>query len=216
LAKHNGIHGGENALKTEEGYEGWASSSSRIDSEEEALARIRKRHEAWEKGHDVVRLEDGTTRVTAWYDEKGNAVPLEKAVIGHGYIRNDAGETLETFIAVPERLAGQPFWFARGQAAGSHPQITEGGKAEAVRSARQRAECMVESDAQYAFAVSVGEAKYDTNEELRDAWRRHMESQRLHLPPEELRRRFIDAHARWKTSPGMLSPADAAFLQAYL
>lgn len=202
MARHNGFHGGEKALTTEERYEGWASSSSRIDSEEEALARMRKRHEAWEKGHDVVRLEDGTTRVTVWFDEEGNAVPVEKAVIGHGYIRNDAGETLETFIAVPEHLAGKPFWFTRERPAGGRSKVAEKGEVEAARSA------------QYAFAVSVGEAKYDTSEQLRDAWRRHMESQGQHLPPEDLKRRFIDAHAMWKTNPGMLRSIDAAFFQS--
>jgi hypothetical protein len=202
LARHNGFHGGENSLTTEEGYQGWASSSSRIDSEEEALARIRKRHEAWEKGRDLVRLEDGTTRVTVWFDEEGDAVPVEKAVIGHGYVRNDAGETLETFIALPEHLAGKPFWFTREGPTGGRPKVAEKGEVEAARSA------------QCAFAASVGEAKYDTSQQLRDAWRRHMESRGLHLLPEDLKRRFIDAHAMWKTNPGMLSSIDAAFFQS--
>jgi hypothetical protein len=67
-----------------------------------------------------------------------------------------------------------------------------------------------------ALATSVGEARYDTNEQLRDAWARHMLSQNIHCAFEEARQRFLDAYAIWKTQGiGMLNVADAAFFQTY-
>ncbi len=77
-------------------------------------------------------------------------------------------------------------------------------------------EVKVASDAQYAFQSNVGEAKYDTNEELRDAWQRYMAAQGLALPPEDARKRFIEAHAMWKTRGlDALEAAEAGFFHTY-
>jgi hypothetical protein len=78
------------------------------------------------------------------------------------------------------------------------------------------AEMKAAGDAQYAFQSTVGEARYDTNEELRDAWQRYMAAQGLALPPEEARKRFIEAHAMWKTRGlDALEAAEAGFFHTY-
>jgi len=70
--------------------------------------------------------------------------------------------------------------------------------------------------AELALAASVGEAKYDTNEQLRIAWQQHVASQGVRCTPEEARQRFLDAYAAFKTQGiRMLNAADAAFFQTY-
>jgi len=193
--------------------EGWVDPDTQRELEEIASGRkIPEMDENWnvaslkraeKDSSQIFRRPDETTVVAFFTDGKGNRVPYEEAMYGGGYVRNNKYEILETLTYIPPRLKEALDHQAQKRRQREAQQATSS-ESEASRSA------------QYALAVSIGEAKYDTKEQLRDAWRRHMESQGLHLPPEELRRRFIVAHARWKTSPEMLSSVDAAFFQACL
>ena len=73
----------------------------------------------------------------------------------------------------------------------------------------------VADDARYILERTVGEARYDTNEQLHVAWERHMIQQGLkQLSPGELRSRFIDAYAAWKTNRlDTINSGDVAFFQ---
>jgi hypothetical protein len=75
---------------------------------------------------------------------------------------------------------------------------------------------MASRAAEFALATSIGEAKYDTNEQLPVAWERHMIQQGLkQLSPNELRSRFIEAYAAWKTNRlDAVNSADVGFFQA--
>jgi hypothetical protein len=73
----------------------------------------------------------------------------------------------------------------------------------------------VAADARYALESTVGEAKYDTDEELRESWRVHSERRGLTLEPSELRERFVKSYAAWQTSKlDMVDSDDVRFLES--
>ena len=107
----------------------------------------------------------------------------------------------ETPVPVPERFR----------------QRVQGDATVPVVSQATDSEGMTSRTAEFALATSLGEAKYDTDEVLREAWRVYIERQGFHLSPEELRKRFVNAYAAWRTRRlDTVDSGDVAFLQARL
>jgi hypothetical protein len=165
---------------------------------------------------DVRKLPDGNIEILSLFDENGNTVHrLEDAYQGWGNVYTP---DLVTWVAeryyapwtLEEHYGKKP----KKKAGASLVSVPAAPSLEAEEDSSS--EFAAARSAERALAASVAEAKYDTNEELRIAWERHLTRQGVHATPEETRRRFIEAHILWKTSgTGMLPSADTAFFQAY-
>jgi hypothetical protein len=168
---------------------------------------------------DVRKLPDGNIEILYLWDKKGNRVhSFEDA--DHGW-----GNTYTPDLIRWVEESYYPPWVMEANREEERKRRGKE-KAEALVSVPAAPSLGAEEDsssefaaarsAERALAASVGEAKYDTNVELRIAWEQHLAGQGIHATPEEMRRRFIEAHVLWKTGgTGMLPSADAVFFQTH-
>jgi hypothetical protein len=169
-----------------------------------------------EHPEDVRKLPDGNIEILSLFDKNGNRVhSFEDADHGWG---NTFTPDLITWVAesyyAPWSLERHRKKKQQEKAEASLVSVPAAPSLAAEEDSSS--EFAAARSAERALAASVGEAKYDTNEELRIAWEQHLAGQGIHATPEEMRRRFIEAHVLWKTGgTGMLPSADAVFFQTH-
>jgi hypothetical protein len=162
----------------------------------------------------VRKLPDGNIEFLFLWDENGNRCRFEDACEGYGDVY-----TPDLIRWVAEKYYA-PWYFEEHYGKKPKKKLKTSPAsvpaAPSLATVEDSSEFAAARSAGRALAASVAEAKYDTNEELRIAWERHLAGQDIRTTPEEAKRRFIEAHVTWKTQgAGMLPSADAAFFQTH-